>query len=426
MAASTSSASVELIIKNASCAADTEFRTTVPLASSVRELKEQLHRSHPSKPLVDEQKIIFAGKVLDDSEGLQTHMARHDTSVPITLHLVIRRASALISQPAQPRPAPPAPIPPPAPAPLPPAAEPVCAPPVTGHAGAQRDVHDVYTPYGSFRCTGYQYITQYVQGQPFVFTVPTLEPLWIALPAGAPLPPGAWLAPGVSPPGAYPVLTPTPVNAQPWRASMWQAELAPSDSPFAAGAAHDATHAAEPAAPPPAPPQAPAPPVAGDDAAQVAQRDAVQLALKLVLLVFMLGQDGDIERLLLLCTVAVAIFVVQTHNLAHLLPSFRAPAALGGGGGGGGEPRGAAADTGPGSTFRFWMACCVAFLSSLFPGYQLQPQPQPQPHVADGGGGGDGLYGAQGPAGMAGAAEVPGAPDVAGAEPAMRVDARDE
>ncbi|KAG8467543.1 hypothetical protein KFE25_000859 [Diacronema lutheri] len=445
---------VDLIIKNPSLP-DAEFRATVPLASSVLELKERLHRSHPCKPLVDEQKIIFAGKVLQDSEGLEGHMARHDTSVPITLHLVIRQASTWISQPTDVNS--PAPLGAALPGPLP---EPMAVDHDAGRppqppAGAQPGADASYPSYGTFRCIGYQHVVQYIHGQPYVFAVPALEPVWLVTPPGSQLPPGAFFAPWVAPPGAQPVLTPAPVGAQPWTHAQPHAPAgadASADAPHAAaasdavgrptGAEGDGERAAEHAAAPLAPPVAPVP--ADGDAAQGAQRDALQLALKLVLLVFMLGQDGDVDRLLLLCTIALAIFVAQTQNLAQLITSFRPPALLGGGAGGGPRPNAAADDdaaaagggapregAAAGGTARFCLACCVAFLSSLFPGYQLQPaqpeQPaQPQlapaaPNAADGAH--DGLYEPGGP--QARAPHVPRAADMPAAEPAMRVDARE-
>ena len=55
---------VALVIKTPS--SERDFRLRVPLNYTVRQIKMQLAQDHPSSPLVQEQRLVFAGQLLGD------------------------------------------------------------------------------------------------------------------------------------------------------------------------------------------------------------------------------------------------------------------------------------------------------------------------------------------------------------------------
>ena len=60
---------VELLIKSPSSASapETPLRLTVPIEGTVRDIKQALTDAHPEHPQVHEQRLIFAGRLLQDS-----------------------------------------------------------------------------------------------------------------------------------------------------------------------------------------------------------------------------------------------------------------------------------------------------------------------------------------------------------------------
>mmetsp|Transcript_9169 Transcript_9169/g.26637 ORF Transcript_9169/g.26637 Transcript_9169/m.26637 type:complete len:434 (+) Transcript_9169:72-1373(+) len=380
---------VDLIIKNP-CLPDAEYRTSISLAASVRELKEVLQQSHPCRPRVDEQKIIFAGKVLADCDGLDGHMARHDTSSPITLHLVIRQAHNWPSQPAQPQ-AEQSRTQAQSPVDAPPTAD-VDAPPSTAESSGLHAEAGQWV----YRCVGQQYVTWEIHGQPYVFAQPLVQPFWEAA-SGTGTSFAAW---GHQPAmaasawgGGYPAVWNCGFyTQQPWPCDgaglygphgahgQWQGPGLAGD---AGGAPGDAADPAQDARDPAVAHEPPAP--AQDDEAAgeavVPQREALQLALKLVLLVFMLGQDGNVQRIVLLSLVAVVIFLFQTNTFPAWVPALRPPPPAQGpprrvGDRDAGVPEAPAAEApmppAQPSLLGDAVSLLIAFFSSLFPGWQLQ------------------------------------------------------
>eukprot|EP01112_Ceratiomyxa_fruticulosa_P000941 TRINITY_DN1088_c0_g1_i1.p1 TRINITY_DN1088_c0_g1~~TRINITY_DN1088_c0_g1_i1.p1 ORF type:complete len:356 (+),score=109.09 TRINITY_DN1088_c0_g1_i1:202-1269(+) len=94
---------VQLVIKNPTTVGD--HRLEFPLSSTVGELKNQLYAEYTNNPLPSTQKLIFAGRLLQDNSTLDDVFKQHDITVPQTLHLVVR------STPATPTPSNPAPNP---------------------------------------------------------------------------------------------------------------------------------------------------------------------------------------------------------------------------------------------------------------------------------------------------------------------------
>lgn len=77
-----------------------QFTVNVDVKSTVRQVKELLSRSYPGSPNVSSQRLIYAGKLLNDSHVLESVMASCDRSVQHTVHLVVssmHRSSASIS-----------------------------------------------------------------------------------------------------------------------------------------------------------------------------------------------------------------------------------------------------------------------------------------------------------------------------------------
>lgn len=79
-----------LLVKNPTDRPGTEpFTIHVEGKSTVRHLKALLAASYPGTPPVSSQRLIYAGKLLDDSYILKSVMASADHSVQHTVHLVV-------------------------------------------------------------------------------------------------------------------------------------------------------------------------------------------------------------------------------------------------------------------------------------------------------------------------------------------------
>jgi hypothetical protein len=79
---------VHIVIKNPSQSGD--FRIEMPINNSVLQLKQKLEQSYDSRPPPANQKLIFAGRLLQDDALLSDILRQHDISIPQTFHLVIR------------------------------------------------------------------------------------------------------------------------------------------------------------------------------------------------------------------------------------------------------------------------------------------------------------------------------------------------
>lgn len=357
------SPSVDLMVKNPNFP-DDQFRTSVPLESSIRLLKELLHQTHPCKPALQKQKIIFGGKVLSDGDTLSSVLVQHDCTSPVTVHLVIQQEAASRAAARSPPPSTPF-TSAPAEAEAPRRADDGMA---TGGAGPFLPPHMQQPP---FVCAGYHYAWCDVGGQPYVFLVPSLYPNpWAC--AHSPLEAG-----GV---GEF-----FPSHAPPMEASS-----APGDQPEAdAAAAREEVERGVDNAPD-------AHGAAADGAADVAAqpmegaRDSLQFALKLLLLVFMLGQDGDLEWLAIIGAAAVAIFIAHTPQFGHLVARLRVGQHLARqlpvyGRMEASDDEDAAPAQAPQASsvirteFRDAMLLVVAFFSSLVPGWQMRTGPLAYP-----------------------------------------------
>ncbi|KAJ3107049.1 hypothetical protein HDU97_005018 [Phlyctochytrium planicorne] len=77
----------------------------LPSSATIADLKAIVAELYPSKPAVEDQRLIFAGSLLNDSQPLLTHVfKKSDHSLPQTLHLVIKNTSAIPSATSSPIP----------------------------------------------------------------------------------------------------------------------------------------------------------------------------------------------------------------------------------------------------------------------------------------------------------------------------------
>ena len=84
-----------LVIKTPTSNADAGgdvFRMSVPLAGTVRQIKEQLMREHPEHPPPPTQRLIFAGRLLQDSTPTSEVLRQVSARVPL-FHPQMRGAS---------------------------------------------------------------------------------------------------------------------------------------------------------------------------------------------------------------------------------------------------------------------------------------------------------------------------------------------
>jgi len=95
-------AKVSLVIKNPGNQS-IDFRTEIELSKTVGDLKQLIAQQYPNNPAPQAQRLIFSGKLLEDSNVLTDLLKQHDTSFPQTFHLVVKTQPA---QPPQPAPTP--------------------------------------------------------------------------------------------------------------------------------------------------------------------------------------------------------------------------------------------------------------------------------------------------------------------------------
>ena len=123
--------SVEVTVRSPT-ASTTDLRMKIGLNDTVGEIKQRLFREHPDQPRPDEQRLIFAGRVLADDARTADVLLQYDVSRPQTFHLMTSPSTACRStqsapagraEPAAGARRPPAPrrrAPPPPPPPRPP------------------------------------------------------------------------------------------------------------------------------------------------------------------------------------------------------------------------------------------------------------------------------------------------------------------
>jgi len=80
---------VTIIIKSPSSEAGDPLRLSIPLDSTVLDIKERISQQHPEQPKPKDQRLIFAGKLLLDSLRTEDVLHQHDTKQPQTFHLVL-------------------------------------------------------------------------------------------------------------------------------------------------------------------------------------------------------------------------------------------------------------------------------------------------------------------------------------------------
>ncbi len=74
---------VQLLIKSPSYNED--FRLQLTLSATVKELKERIAQDHPSRPPVERQRLIFAGRLLQDTDVLKDILRLVRIYLPIIL-----------------------------------------------------------------------------------------------------------------------------------------------------------------------------------------------------------------------------------------------------------------------------------------------------------------------------------------------------
>ena len=78
---------VTLRIKSPSAALE-DLELKAHISGTVRELKEQISQSFPTKPPPGDQKLVYLGKILNDGDRLEEVLRLDDTVTSYTLHLV--------------------------------------------------------------------------------------------------------------------------------------------------------------------------------------------------------------------------------------------------------------------------------------------------------------------------------------------------
>ena len=82
-------ATFELVIKSPSSATEEPLRLTVPVAGTVADIKRVLTTAHPEHPEVHEQRLIFAGRLLENGSKTSEVLRQRDLSEPQTFHLML-------------------------------------------------------------------------------------------------------------------------------------------------------------------------------------------------------------------------------------------------------------------------------------------------------------------------------------------------
>ena len=320
--------SVEVTVRSPT-ASTTDLRMKIGLNDTVGEIKQRCSASTRTSPRPGEQRLIFAGDVLAAGQRTADVLLQYDVSRPQTFHLMTSPSKAASPQRMQSAPAGlgaergggsaaasaprrRAPPPPPRrrPAAAAAAAAAVAAPPArpaavraprrrlsrtrrrrrAGGGGGDPAVWRGDRAVWRRACRVVRRARLYQQlvmtgggGMPYVFAVPLL-PLH-----APPLLPGA-----AGPPPALPAAAATPAVAA--AAAVPQPAAAGGGGAAAADDDGDGMGGEE-----------------GDEPIS-----ALKLLVKLAVFVFILGQDGGSQRLLLLCSIAVAIFLAQTGRLDFL------------------------------------------------------------------------------------------------------------
>ena len=96
--------SVEVTVRSPT-ASTTDLRMKIGLNDTVGEIKQRLFREHPDQPLPDEQRLIFAGRVLADDARTADVLLQYDVSRPQTFHLMTSPSEAASPQRMQSAPA---------------------------------------------------------------------------------------------------------------------------------------------------------------------------------------------------------------------------------------------------------------------------------------------------------------------------------
>jgi len=85
---------VNLVIKNPSSTA-TDFKVTMEPQQTVFELKLRLQEQYPTKPNPDQQKLIFAGRLLKNESTLSEVLSQYDINATQTFHLVVSKQTPI-------------------------------------------------------------------------------------------------------------------------------------------------------------------------------------------------------------------------------------------------------------------------------------------------------------------------------------------
>eukprot|EP01114_Cavostelium_apophysatum_P007689 TRINITY_DN1983_c0_g1_i1.p1 TRINITY_DN1983_c0_g1~~TRINITY_DN1983_c0_g1_i1.p1 ORF type:complete len:291 (+),score=45.89 TRINITY_DN1983_c0_g1_i1:170-1042(+) len=92
---------VQLVIKSPNPAVG-DFRLEIESINTIYQLKQQLSERYPSKPAVELQKLIFAGKLLKNESSIAEVLAQYDMNSVQTFHLIVSKQAP----PSQPQSAP--------------------------------------------------------------------------------------------------------------------------------------------------------------------------------------------------------------------------------------------------------------------------------------------------------------------------------
>ena len=82
---------VNLLIRSALCNGDRKIEAT--LDWTVMEVKKQLEQDWPNHPPPHDQRLVYAGKLLQDASRLKEVLRREDLPQPFIVHLVCRQHS---------------------------------------------------------------------------------------------------------------------------------------------------------------------------------------------------------------------------------------------------------------------------------------------------------------------------------------------
>jgi hypothetical protein len=366
--------SVDLVIKTPSMT-ETPLHLSIPLEGTVRDIKAALTAAHPEHPDIAEQRLIFAGRLLQDSAQTRDVLRQQDISEPQTFHLMLRggasrtpSSSSVAATPLPPTRAATAPtasiadaVAPTAPprtplhaAETPPHAAAQQQPPAPSSSSAapswaQRPSPPPPPPLmpnhsHAFLVGGvpHQFVVHEWGGQPFVFALPaqsafSAPPPFVVGSSAASVhehaPSFAVPHPSILPHGPASYYTASAAAAAAAAAAQPPDAAAVEAAHGGAGAGVAAAAAAADGGAAGAARGAAAADAGLGGAADVLEEegrpDALRLLLKLAFFVYILGQDGGDGRIAWLCVGAAIIFLAQTGRLDFLqgytlaMPGFR-------------------------------------------------------------------------------------------------------